>query len=266
MMQAQCIPAVYRFARPRSAGRSLEPVLILKGRERKKSASKAGRPTSDELERRKQRVIEAATQLFVDHGYAATSLVDIARKAGVATRTIYQHFGDKADMFREVIFSRDNAPHTEPPGVSPEDSLYTSLMRIAHYTLEISLNPKTVKLMRLMVSETERFADLTRKVANTSYEVFYGSIQTMFAELHRLGRIPADDHLQTAKFFADFILGATPFYTIANWVNQRPTDLLLSGKVELFIRGRFGAEVAKHAHLAELPRTKRASSRAVHAA
>jgi AcrR family transcriptional regulator len=239
----------------------MELVLVVKGRERKKVTTKAGRPTSDELERRKQRVIEAATKLFVDHGFAATSLVDIARHAGVATRTIYQHFGDKADMFREVIFSRDNAPPTEPPAISGEDSLFTSLMRIAHYTLEISLNPKTVKLMRLMVSEHERFAELTRKVANTSYEAFYGHIQKMFAELHRLGRIPANDHLQTARFFADFILGATPFYNYANWLDRRPTDVQLSAKIELFIRGRFGVEVAKHAHLVALPRSKRALPR-----
>ncbi len=236
--------------------------MIFKGRERKKSVSRAGRPTSDELERRKQRVVEAATRLFVDHGYAATSLVDIASAAGVATRTIYQHFGDKADMFREVIFSRDNAPPIEAPVISAEDSLYTSLMRIAHFTLETSLNPKTVRLMRLMVSEHERFQDLTRKVANTSYEAFYASVEKMFVELHRLGRIPADDHLQTAKFFADFILGATPFYNYANWLDKRPTDSQLSGKIELFIRGRFGADIAKYAHLAEVRRPKRGAKSA----
>jgi TetR/AcrR family transcriptional repressor of mexJK operon len=224
--------------------------LIIKGREPRKSPSKAGRPTSAEIERRKQRVIEAATKHFLDHGYAATSLADIARNARVATRTIYQHFGDKAAVFREVIFSRDNALATDPLVISPEDSLYTSLMRIAHYTLEISLKPKTVKLMRLILSEHQRFADPTREVANTSYEAFCASIQTMFIALHRLGKIPADDHLQTAKFFADFILGAAPFYNYTNWLDQRPTDLQLRGKVELFIHGRFGADVAKHARIA----------------
>jgi AcrR family transcriptional regulator len=241
-------------------------VLVFKAGVRRKTASKAGRPTSEELERRKQRVVEAATKLFVDHGYAATSLVDIARQAGVATRTIYQHFGDKADMFREVIFSRENAPAAEPPVISADDSLYTSLMRIAHYALEISLNPKTVKLMRLMVSEHERFAELTRKVANASFEAFYADIRKMFIELHRLGRIPADDHLVTARFFADFILGATPFYNYSNWLDKRPTDLQLGGKVELFIRGRFGMDVAKRAHVADLPRGKRAVSRSAQAA
>jgi TetR/AcrR family transcriptional repressor of mexJK operon len=233
----------------------------LQARKRTKTPSKAGRPTGEELERRKRRVIEAATRLFVDHGYSATSLVDIARAAGVATRTIYQHFGDKADMFREVIFSRDNAPVAVPPVINAEDSLFTSLMRFAHYALEISLNPKTVKLMRLMVSEHERFAELTRKVANTSFEAFYADIEQLFVQLQRLGRIPAGDHLLTARFFADFILGATPFYNYANWLDRAPTDLQLGAKVELFIRGRFGADVAKHAHLAESPRSARANSR-----
>ena len=110
----------------------------MQARKRTKTPSKAGRPTGAELERRKRRVIEAATRLFVDHGYSATSLVDIARCrcASKATRTTYQHFGDKADMFREVIFSRDNAPVAVPPMINAEDSLVTSLMRIAHYALE----------------------------------------------------------------------------------------------------------------------------------
>ena len=42
-----------------------------------------------------------------------------------------------------------------------------------------------------MVSEHERFAELTRKVANTSFEAFYADIEQMFAQLSRLGRIPA---------------------------------------------------------------------------
>ena len=232
----------------------------MQARRHKKTTSRAGRPTGPELERRKHRIIEAATKLFVDQGYAATSLVDIAHQAGVATRTIYQHYGDKADVFREVIFSRDNAPVAEPPVINADDSLYTSLMKIAHYALEISLNPKTVKLMRLMVSEHERFADLTRKVANTSYEAFYAHMEQMFIELHRLGRIPQGDHLQSAKFFADFILGSTPFYNYANWLDKAPTDVQLGAKVEVFIRGRFGTEIAKHAHLAQPPRAARVGS------
>ena len=78
-----------------------------KAKSKRRQANQAGRPTAVELERRKGRVMEVATALFVANGYAATSLVDIARGAGVATRTLYRHFGDKEALFREVIFARD---------------------------------------------------------------------------------------------------------------------------------------------------------------
>jgi len=63
---------------------------------KKKKPRQAGRPTLVELERRKRKVLEVATKLFVRDGYSATSLVDIAKGAGVATRTVYQHFGGQA--------------------------------------------------------------------------------------------------------------------------------------------------------------------------
>ena len=79
--------------------------LADRGKTKRKRINQAGRPTAAELERRKARVMEVATELFVQQGFAATSLVDIARGAGVATRTLYQHFGDKEAIFREVIFA-----------------------------------------------------------------------------------------------------------------------------------------------------------------
>ena len=54
---------------------------------RDKRAGQAGRPTASELERRKARVMEVATELFISHGYAGTSLIDIARGAAVVKRT-----------------------------------------------------------------------------------------------------------------------------------------------------------------------------------
>jgi hypothetical protein len=85
------------------------------------STPKAGRPSLDELARRKSKVMHVATALFVKHGYAATSIVDIAKGAGVATRTVYQHFGDKEAIFRHVMFARDTAAVFSPPPIQAED-------------------------------------------------------------------------------------------------------------------------------------------------
>ncbi len=43
-------------------------------------------------------ILEAATQLFADNGWAGTGMRDVARAAGVAVETVYAHFGSKADL------------------------------------------------------------------------------------------------------------------------------------------------------------------------
>ncbi|MFB9925420.1 helix-turn-helix domain-containing protein [Amycolatopsis halotolerans] len=44
-----------------------------------------------------------ARELFLEHGYAATALTQVARQAGVAPRTVYVRFGTKAASFRRGI-------------------------------------------------------------------------------------------------------------------------------------------------------------------
>jgi AcrR family transcriptional regulator len=48
-------------------------------------------------------VLEGASVVFARNGYARASIDDIAAAAGVSTRTIYNHFPDKAALFHEVI-------------------------------------------------------------------------------------------------------------------------------------------------------------------
>lgn len=49
------------------------------------------------------RIIESARTLFLDHGYAATTLERIAAGAGVAVQTVYFHFGNKSTVLKEVM-------------------------------------------------------------------------------------------------------------------------------------------------------------------
>ena len=46
---------------------------------------------------------EAAAELFTTRGYAATSLADVAARAGVARPTVFATFGSKAALLRQVL-------------------------------------------------------------------------------------------------------------------------------------------------------------------
>ena len=51
----------------------------------------------------RQRIMDAAQALFVETGYVATSVRSIARKAGVAERTVYLQFDTKAAILKALI-------------------------------------------------------------------------------------------------------------------------------------------------------------------
>jgi len=64
-----------------------------------------GKPERTDLrrvrsERSSKRLLEAATQLIADQGYSATSIAQIAQKAGYSHGLVSQRFGSKSDLIR----------------------------------------------------------------------------------------------------------------------------------------------------------------------
>jgi len=52
---------------------------------------------------RPEEIITAALEVFADRGFAATTLEDVARKAGVTKGTIYLYFENKEALFKALI-------------------------------------------------------------------------------------------------------------------------------------------------------------------
>ena len=50
-----------------------------------------------------QRIVAAATELFLADGYLATTLEAVAKRARVGARTVYVRFGTKSELFKRVV-------------------------------------------------------------------------------------------------------------------------------------------------------------------
>ncbi|HEV8652509.1 MAG TPA: helix-turn-helix domain-containing protein [Actinomycetes bacterium] len=92
---------------------------------------------------REQRVgelVDVARRLFLERGYAATSIADIAREAGLAANSVYWYFPTKDHAFAAVLDRLlsdevERAPGREDPGSDPVDRLFTLLERLEDYRL-----------------------------------------------------------------------------------------------------------------------------------
>lgn len=57
----------------------------------------------DKARETRRRIIDAAAELFVEQGYGATKLQEIADRAGVAVQTIYFVFRNKPSLLKELV-------------------------------------------------------------------------------------------------------------------------------------------------------------------
>lgn len=61
------------------------------------------RRTKAEAAATRETLIDAAEEMFMEHGVARTSLEQIARHAGMTRGAVYWHFKNKADLFRAML-------------------------------------------------------------------------------------------------------------------------------------------------------------------
>lgn len=80
-------------------------------------------PLTPKAEATRQRLLDLAAKLFIEHGYHAVSLRDLAREAGVTKGAIYGHFRSKGQLLVDVIRTelerRDAALDLEAAAAEP---------------------------------------------------------------------------------------------------------------------------------------------------
>lgn len=52
---------------------------------------------------KRDQIVKAAVETFLENGYDGTSMNKVAEKAGVIKATIYSHFKDKEQLFTAII-------------------------------------------------------------------------------------------------------------------------------------------------------------------
>lgn len=67
------------------------------------SASRPRISRADQRRATRRRIIDAAAALFIEHGYATTTLEQVAERAGVAVQTVYFHYGNKRTLLKEAV-------------------------------------------------------------------------------------------------------------------------------------------------------------------
>jgi AcrR family transcriptional regulator len=127
---------------------------------------RGGRPSREAAERLGEHILAVATELFLAHGYGATSIEAVAQYARISKRTFYHRFPDKAALFASVVHRvvLGLRPPAHVPLIEGAD-IKQILERLARLILRAALTPQALALNRLITAEALRFPELAAIVA-----------------------------------------------------------------------------------------------------
>ncbi len=207
--------------------------------------AKSGRPTQSQLEARKARVLEVAEALFVARGFSGTAVAEIARLSRVSPRLITAHFGDKADIFTEIIKSKNERAFAIATEVNGDDTLSEILFRAARFAWDTAYSPGAISFLRLVVSEGDRMAETTSVIAAKSSAHFFGEMETIFAGLIERGLIADGDPPRLAKYFVDLMVGFALVQAGMGYWDRVPDDAALHDRIAFFCHAVAGETARK---------------------
>lgn len=154
---------------------------------------------------------EAAARLFLEKGYQATSMDEIAAAARISKQTIYTHFPSKEQLFADLVLQNTERVERFADDVTrafrAAEGLEDGLRQVARMYAALVIRPEVLQLRRLVLAEVGRFPELARSYYERVPERMYGVLGSLFGELSEAGRLRVDDPRLAAQHFAWLILG-----------------------------------------------------------
>jgi len=169
-------------------------------------------------EARPQELLASAIELFVERGFAATRLEDVARRAGVSKGTLYLYYANKEDLFKAVV-RQSIVPMIDDAeaSVAEFDGHSAELLRhvILSWWHRIG-STKASGISKLILAESDNFPELARFYQEEVMTRRMRMISNMLERGIRRGEFRAIDVPQTAQvLIAPLLMLSTWKHTVA---------------------------------------------------
>jgi AcrR family transcriptional regulator len=114
----------------------------------------------------REAIVEAAERLFLERGFGAVSMDELAEAAGLARRTLYNQFASKEEIFREMLLKvSGQLENAFPPGMETQGDVDDVLRLIARVILDLHENPEYLGFLRMVVADSRQFPWIAEEFA-----------------------------------------------------------------------------------------------------
>lgn len=157
-------------------------------------------PQSARGRARLNKILDAATDLFLRVGYEQTSIDAILLQSGGSKSTLYAYFPTKEDLFRSVI---DNVVDNSDLGAGLDVTLNARLVltEFAVNRQRVVLSARHRAVLGLVIAERDRFPDLAQIYFERGPQRSGRQLVTYLEALRNREILAIDDAEEAAEFF-----------------------------------------------------------------
>lgn len=155
----------------------------------------------------RERILEAATKLFLEDGYSSTSLESVALSANVTKPTVYSHFQSKKGLFDAVIQQNTRTPLAIlKDALKPSDDPRADLTRFGEFFLERVLSQETHRWDRLAASEALKHPEVGESFYRAGPEKVLNALISLLNFHKKAGRLSIRYPDRAAEQFIGMLL------------------------------------------------------------
>jgi TetR/AcrR family transcriptional repressor of mexJK operon len=155
--------------------------------------------------RKRRAILAAAATVFLQKGYLGTSMDEVAALASVSKQTVYKHFADKERLFAEIVAATvdevSDPVHDVVLHLDETGDLEAGLRDLARRQLAMVMQPRLLRLRRLVIGEAARFPELGRTFYERGPERTIDALAVVFEQLAERGALDVDDPRLAAAHF-----------------------------------------------------------------
>ena len=135
----------------------------------------------------RERLLDAAAEVFADQGFRGATVRDICARAEANTAAVHYHFGDKEALYREVLDGALGHALSEfPPdhGLPKDPTARDRLHAFVHsFLLRVLTTEKSARLMKLMTREMSEPTGALDHLVETVQRPLFRLLHGIVAEL-----------------------------------------------------------------------------------
>jgi len=164
-------------------------------------------PAPSRREARRRAFMDAAAELFLTKGYAATSLSDVVKRSGGSLATLYGMFESKDGLFRALIEDRCRQvmQGVQTPGRQPD--LRETLGAIAERLYALVMSEDALGVYRLLAAEGRHSPEAAEAFFQTGPEATKTMLSRLLADEAARGTIVVGDTTAAAAQFCWLVMG-----------------------------------------------------------